>query len=328
MLAAWYKKFGTANEVLEVGDFDEQYPKEGEVKIRIYSSAVNPSDTKKRAGSNLDILKDGLIIPHSDGSGEIIDVGDKSLKHRVGEKVWIFEAQHNRNFGTASEYVCLPTFNAVRMPDSLSYDIGAMIGIPAMTAHRCVHNNKNIEGQYVLITGGAGRVGHYAIQLAKKKGATVITTASNSKSAEQCKNAGADMVFEHPSEEFVNHLLDYTAGQKIDKIIDGDFGINLQYILNILKPNGNITTYASMSKMKPTFPFYQIMNLNINISTVFVYDMPKKAKKDAIKDIASYLESNSLIHRLSRKYPLKNISEAHIKIEDKNTDFGAVIINP
>ena len=169
MLAAWYKKFGTANEVLEVGDFDEQYPKEGEVKIRIYSSAVNPSDTKKRAGSNLDILKDGFIIPHSDGSGEIIDVSDKSLKHRVGEKVWIFEAQHNRNFGTASEYVCLPSFNAVRMPDGLSYDIGAMIGIPAMTAHRCIHNSKNIEGQYVLITGGAGRVGHYAIQLAKKK---------------------------------------------------------------------------------------------------------------------------------------------------------------
>ena len=127
------------------------------------------------------------------------------------------------------------------------------------------------------------------------------------------------MVFEHPSKEFVNHLLDYTAGQKINNIVDGDFGINLEYILNILKPNGSITTYASMSKMKPTFPFYQLMNLNININTVFVYDMPKKAKKDAIKDIASCLENNSLIHRLSKKYMLKDIpvSYTHLTLPTK-----------
>ena len=328
MLAAWYKKFGSARDVLKVGELIEPYPESGEVKIRIYSSAVNPSDVKKRLGSSPSLLDNGLVIPHSDGAGEIVDVGDDNLKHRIGERVWVFEAQHNRYHGTSAQFVCLPSNNAITLPKNIDYDIGAMMGIPAMTAHRCVYNSSSVENCYVLITGGAGRVGHYAIQWAKKSGAFVISTASNLKSSQECKNAGADAVFSHPSENFVEEILDYTKGKLIDKVIDGDFGVNFNHILNIIKPNGKISTYASMTDMQPTIPFYQMMNLNIELKMVFVYDMPQKAKDSAIEDITIALENDKLVNRLYKQYELSKISQAHLKIEDKQTTYGAVIVKP
>ena len=255
MLAAWYNNFGTAENVLETGEFAEPKPGKGEVKIKIYSSGVNPSDTKKRAGSNPDILDDGPIIPHSDGAGEIVDVSDEKLRHRIGEKVWVYESQHNRRLGTAAEFVCLPSNNAVRLPDGVSYDTGAMLGIPAMTAHRCVYNSDGIRDRYVLITGGAGRVGHYCIQWAKKAGAIVITTSSNIEGKQECKKAGADIILGHPSEIFKEEILDLTKGQKIEKIIDGDFGKNINHLIRVIKPNSSISTYASMTEKTPVIPF-------------------------------------------------------------------------
>ena len=265
MLAAWYKNFGTAENVLETGEFAEPKPGKGEVKIKIYSSGVNPSDTKKRAGSNPDILDDGPIIPHSDGAGEIVDVSDEKLRHRVGEKVWVYESQHNRRLGTAAEFICLPSHNAVRLPDGVSYDTGAMLDIPAMTAHRCVHNSGDIKDRYVLITGGAGRVGHYCIQWAKKAGAIVIATSSNNQGGQECKKAGADIIVGHPSKTYKEEILDLTKGQKIEKIIDGDFGKNINYLLSVIKPNSSICTYASMTEKTPVIPFYQMMNLNVKM---------------------------------------------------------------
>ena len=328
MLAAWYKNFGTAKNVLETGEFAEPNPGKGEVKIKIYSSGVNPSDTKKRAGSNPEILDDGPIIPHSDGAGEIVDVSDEKLRHRIGEKVWVYESQHNRRLGTAAEFICLPSHNAVRLPDGVSYDTGAMLGIPAMTAHRCVYNSEDIKERYVLITGGAGRVGYYCIQWAKKAGAIVIATSSNSEGEQECKKAGADIILGHPSETFKEEILDLTKGQKIEKIIDGDFGNNINYLLSVIKPNSSISTYASMTEKTPVIPFYQMMNLNVQMKMVFVYDMPNKAKQSAILDITKALKENKLLNRLDENYNLKDISQAHQKIENSKTSYGAVIVNP
>ena len=328
MLAAWYKKFGSASDVLEVGELTEPAPAKGEVKIRVHSSAVNPSDVKKRLGSSPNLLDNGLVIPHSDGAGEIVEVGDDTLKNRIGERVWVFEAQHNRHHGTSAQFVCMPSDNAITLPKNINYNIGAMMGIPAMTAHRCVFNSRIAEGCYVLITGGAGRVGHYAIQWAKKSGAFVIATASNSKSSQECEKAGADVVFSHPSENFVEEILDYTNGKQIDKVIDGDFGVNLNHILGIIKPNGSISTYASMTNMKPTLPFYQMMNLNTDLRMVFVYDMPQEAKISAVEDITIALGEDKLINRLYKQYELLKISQAHLRIEDKQTTYGAVIVKP
>ena len=328
MLAAWYNNFGTAENVLETGEFAEPKPGRGEVKIKIHSSGVNPSDTKKRAGLNPDILDDGPVIPHSDGAGEIVDVSDEKLRHRIGEKVWVYESQHNRRLGTAAEFICLPSHNAVKLPYGVSYDTGAMLGIPAMTAHRCVYNSEDVKDRYVLITGGAGRVGHYCIQWAKKAGAIVIATSSNIKAEQECKSAGADMILGHPSETFKEEILDLTKGQKIEKIIDADFGKNINYLLSVIKPNSSISTYASMTEKTPVIPFYQMMNLNVQIKMVFVYDMPKKAKESAILDITKALKENKLLNRLYKNYNLKEISQAHQKIENSKTSYGAVIVNP
>ena len=327
MLAAWYNKFGLADDVLKIGELDEPVPKVGEVKVRVFFSAVNPSDTKKRSGSNPFALNQGPIIPHSDGAGKIVDVGNDELKDRIGERVWLYEAQHNRNFGTSAEFICLPSINAVRLPKNTNYDVGSMMGIPAITAHRCVHIGDRIENHYVLITGGSGRVGNYAIQWAKKAGAVVIATASNSKSISQCENAGADIVLEHPSKLFVDQVMDYTNGQKVDRIIDGDFGVNLDYLLAVIKPNCEIITFASMTKMYPKIPFYKMMNANLNLKMVFVYDIPREAKINAINDITVALKKERLINRLAHKYELRDIGSAHIKIESSKTTQGVVLIS-
>jgi len=221
----------------------------------------------------------------------------------------------------------VPSINAVHLPENANYNVGAMMGIPVMTAHRCVYSGKSIEGRYVLITGGAGRVGHYAIQWAKRVGANVIATASNSEGVKQCKNAGADVVFEHPSKFFVDQIIEYTNGQKVEKIIDGDFGINLDYLLAVLKPNGEIITYASMTEISPKVPFYRMMNMNLNLNFVFVYDIPKTAKINAINDISLALKKDKLINRLSKQYNLQDIRRAHLKIESDASTYGVVVIN-
>ncbi len=174
MKAVWYTKFGPAGDVLEFGDYSTPEPAEGEVKVRLYTTGVNPSDTKKRLGANPALLDGGPVIPNSDGAGEIVALGATVDDRKVGERVWIYNAQYGRQEGTSAEYVCVPSNQAVRMPDNASYETGAMMGIPAMTAHRCVCADGNVDGQILLITGGSGRVGYYAIQWAKYFGPTVI----------------------------------------------------------------------------------------------------------------------------------------------------------
>ena len=160
MKAAWYEQFGPAVDVLERGELERPVPAAGEVCVRLAASAVNPSDTKKRAGSSPGLLDDGPVIPHSDGAGVIEAVGANVDSSRVGERVWVYQAQHGRRFGTAAQYVALDARRAITLPANTSFEIGACMGIPAMTAHRCVFADGPVEGQSVLVTGGAGRVGH------------------------------------------------------------------------------------------------------------------------------------------------------------------------
>ena len=327
MKAAWYNSFGPAEEVLNVGEFDTPEPGAGEVKIRVYASGVNPSDTKKRLGANPALLDDGPVIPNSDGAGEIVSVGEGVSPSRVGERVWVYNAQYGRRLGTSAEYVCLPSDYAIMLPESADYNAGAMMGIPAMTSHRCLFADGSVEGQTLLITGGAGRVGYYAIQWAKEYGATVISTASSDASREQCNNAGADLVVRHPSEESVKEMLEYTNGKKIDRIIEGDFGANLLPVLDVLKTGGTIATYSSMTDMNPSIPFVRMMFMDITIRMVLVYEMPKEAKEHAAKDITTMLSQNRFDNRVAKEYSLDDIASAHTLIES-GRPHGSVIIRP
>ena len=325
MKAAWFKSFGTAKDVLEVGDWKTPEPAHGEVKIRLHASGVNPSDTKKRAGANPALLDPGPVIPHSDGAGVIEDVGSGVPKSRIGERVWTFNAQYGRQEGTAAEYVCLPSQQAVWMPDNTSWEAGAMMAIPAMTAHRAVFADGGVEGQNIVVTGGAGRVGYYAIQWAKYFGANVIATASSQTSREECMNAGADFIVGHPSNEVNKEIMEFTGGNKVDRIVEGDFGANLLPVLDILKTSGVIASYSSMTDMNPSIPFVRMMFMDLTLRLVLVYAMPDEAKMDAIEDITHFLSMDRLDNRVAETHPLEEIVKAHEAIEQGGNN-GSVIV--
>ena len=326
MKAVWYNKFGIAGDVLEFGEYQTPEPADGEVKVRVYSSGVNPSDTKKRLGANPTLLDAGPVIPNSDGAGEILALGEGVDNRKIGEKVWLYNAQYGRREGTSAEYVCVPSDQAVWMPNNISYKIGAMMGIPAMTAHRCVCADGSVNGQNLLVTGGAGRVGYYAIQWAKYFGATVIATGSNPRSVEHCNNAGADLVVDHPSDKTTAEILDFTDGQKVDRIVEGDFGVNLPSVLEVLKTNGFIATYSSMTDMNPAIPFIRMMFMDITIRMVLVYAMPWEAKRQAMEDITTILTEERFDHRIAGTFPLEQSANAHEEIE-KGGKYGSVILD-
>lgn len=326
MRAAWFEEFGNAADVLKVGEFDTPAVDSGEVLVRLYMSGVNPSDVKKRAGSFPNLLDDGPVIPNSDGAGVIEAVGDGVPANRVGERVWVYQAQFARRFGTAAEYVAIASERAPRLPDNTDFYVGACLGIPVMTAHRCVFADGSVDGQKVLVTGGAGRVGHYAVQWASRAGAMVIATASNKDDAESCIAAGASKIVDHRDDNFAAAILDATSGKLVDRIIDVEFGANLRTSIEVIRTGGVIATYSSMQDAQPKLPFFQMMYKDLTIRFVIVYAMPESAKQFAIADIERALSADLLQHRIARKFPLDEIVQSNELIE-QGAIRGAVILD-
>ena len=326
MRAAWFDSFGSAKDVLQVGELETPVAGAGEVLVRLVASGVNPSDVKKRAGSFPDLLDGGFVIPNSDGAGIIEAVGDGVDAGRVGERVWIYQAQYGRRFGTAAEYVAIDARRAPKLPDAASFEIGACLGIPAMTAHRCVFADGDVAGQTILVTGGAGRVGHYAVQWASQAGASVIATASNDEDRETCLSAGAHHVVNHRSDDVVAEIMAVTDGAPVDRIVDVEFGGNLPTSVEVLRIGGTIATYASTNVPEPTLPFFQMMYKDITIRCVIVYAMPESAKDHAIADIDAALSANALQHRIAHTLPLDKIAESNELVEQGNIR-GAVVLS-
>lgn len=315
MRAAWFNEFGAANDVLEVGEMETPVPAANEVLVRVFRSAVNPSDVKKRAGSSPTLLDDGPVIPHSDGAGVVEAVGSDVASQRVGQRVWIYQAQHGRRLGTAATHVCIDSRRAPELPKEAGFDIGACLGIPAMTAHRCVFADGAVNDQAVLITGGAGRVGHYAIQWAAQSGARVIATASSEHDQQACMDAGAIAVVNHRAPGWGKMAVQANGDERIDRVIDLEFGVNLGEVLDAVKTSGKIVTYGSAREVEPVLPFYRMMFMDLVVRMVIVYDMPESAKDAAIKDINDALTYNRLVHRIAKSYPLSQIASAHELIE-------------
>ena len=325
MRAAWFESFGSARDVLQVGDRDMPTPGPGEVLVRLKTSGVNPSDVKKRAGSFPDLLDGGYVIPNSDGAGVIEAVGEGVDASRVGERAWVYQAQFARRFGTAAEYVAIESVRAPRLPDAAGFDVGACLGIPVMTAHRCVFADGDVAGQTILVTGGAGRVGHYAVQFASQAGATVIATASNDEDKAVCEAAGAAHVVNHRGDDVTGAIMAASNGQPIDRVVDVEFGGNLPVTTEVLRVGGTIATYASTAVPEPKLPFFQMMYKDITIRMVIVYAMPEDAKQHAIADIESALSANKLQHRIAHALPLDDIAESNELVEQGNIR-GAVVL--
>ena len=325
MKAAWFSEFGPARETLNVGVFETPEPAHGEVLIHIQTSGVNPSDTKKRMGSFPDLLDQGPVIPNSDGAGIIKKVGSGVPHSRIGERVWVYQAQYGRLHGTAAQYVAIDSKRAVTLPDQTGFDVGACLGIPVMTAHRSVFSDGQVENQLLLITGGAGRVGHYAIQWAKLGGATVIATASNERARRFCMEAGADLVVDHTKDDMVDEVLAFTGGQRLDRVIDVEFGANLPAVLKLIRIGGVIATYSSTVVTNPSIPFKEMMFMDLTIRLIIVYAMPETAKRHAIEDITWALKENKLQHRIAATYQLDDIADANHKVEEGGF-YGCVVI--
>ena len=325
MRAAWFEKFGAASDVLKVGELETPVAGPGEVLVRVHTSGINPSDVKKRAGSFPDLLAGGLVVPNSDGAGIIEAVGEGVDKSRVGESVWVFQAQYARRFGTAAEYVAISSNCAPRLSKNAEFDVGACLGIPVMTAHRAVFADGAVEDQIVLVTGGAGRVGHFAVQWASRAGATVIATASNPEDAEACKIAGAHHVVNHRDEDFAASILNASGGKLIDRVVDVEFGANLPVSVKVLKISGTIATYASAQVPEPRLPFFQMMYKDLTIHMIIVYAMPDSAKDHAIADISRALADGWLQCRIAETLPLDEIARGN-EIVEQRACRGAMIL--
>lgn len=315
MKAAWFEEFGTAQEVLKIGEQARPEPQRDEVVVSLSSSGVNPSDVKKRAGAFPNLLDEGFVIPHSDGAGVIEAVGESVPENRIGERVWVYQAQYERRFGTAAQSVCVHRKRAVPLPANTSFEVGACLGIPAMTAHRCVFADGPVKGQTVLVTGGAGRVGHYAVQWASQAGAGVVATASSDADARTCIEAGASEAVSHREVDWAREAIAANSGRKFDRVIDVEFGANLDQTLNLINCSGTIATYSSTQAPLPQLPFLKMMYLDLTLRLVIVYAMPEAAKFEAIADLDRYLRDDRLIHRVAHVVPLDEIARAHELIE-------------
>lgn len=329
MKAAWYQKQGAAQDVIQYGEMPVPNPSSGEVRVNLQASGVNPSDTKSRSGWGGNTMQFPHVIPHQDGAGVIESVGEGVPTSRIGERVWIYEAQRGRPFGTAAEFVVVPDRQAVRLPDNTTFAEGACLGVPAMTAHRCVFADGPVNGQTILVTGGAGAVGYYALQLAKWGEATVIATVSRPQQAELAQAAGAGHIINYKSEDVVTRIKEITKaedGRGIDRIVDVNFGANLPITSAVLRPNGVVTSYASRGPDdRPALPFYSLMLNNVTIRTVLVYTMPQEAKQVAIRDITAALEAGALHHNIARRFPLSEVAAAH-EVQDGGEMIGKAII--
>ena len=328
MQAAWFERFGAASDVLQVGDKPTPIAGPGEVLVWMRTSGVNPSDVKKRAGSAPGLLDDGYVIPNSDGAGVIEAVGEGVEAKRIGERVWVYQAQFGRRFGTAAQYVALDAIRAVPLPIEAGFDVGACAGIPIMTAHRCVHADGPIAGRTVLVTGGAGRVGFYAIQWAKMAGARVIATASNERDERVCRDAGARHVINHREPGWGTRIKALNDGKPVDRVIDVEFGANLPEVLDCIRTSGVIATYSSTQVKEPQLPFLRMMYLDLTLHLVIVYAMPEAAKKHAIADITQAFRHGMLLHRIADRIPLAEIARANEKVEQGGSPGCVVVTLP
>src|SRR6478752_7734749 len=233
MKAVWYERTGAAPDVLTFGDMPTPVAGSGEVRVRLEASGVNPADAGRRAGSYRP-MEYPRVIPDSDGAGIVDQIGDGVTRLQVGQRVWLYNGQRNgRAFGTAAEYIALAEHLVTPLPDNVLFAAGATLGIPCMTAWCCLFGDGPIAGRTVLVTGGAGAVGHYAVQLAKGGGARVIATVSSSAKAEQARLAGADLVIDYKTGDVVAQALAFTGQRGVDRVVDVDFGGNLVTTLKL-----------------------------------------------------------------------------------------------
>lgn len=325
MQAAFYEGTGPAREVLQLGEIATPTAGPGEVRVRLAASGVNPSDVKSRAGLRTKELPFARIVPHSDGAGVIDQVGDGVDAARLGERVWTWNAAWQRAYGTAAQYVVLPAAQAVPLPPALSFDVGACLGIPALTALHATRVDGGVAGKSVLVTGGAGAVGHYAIQMAKLGGARrVLATVSTAEKAALARAAGADEIIDYRREDVAARVLELTGGAGVERVIEVDFAANVGSSLAALRPEGDLVVYGS-SRPEIAVPFFPAIVKNLRLRFFIVYNLGAADRVAALDQLDAWLRADRLQHNIAARLPLASIAEAHELVESGRAAGNVVL---
>ena len=327
MKAVWYESTGPAREVLRYGDVEAPRPGRGEVRVRIAASGVNPSDTKRRGGWLGMEMGHARVIPHSDGAGTVDAVGDGVDPARIGERVWVWNAQGgSRPFGTAAEFVTVPAGQAVRLPDGVPWSIGAGLGVPGCTAHYAVLGDGPVRGKRLLVQGGAGAVGHMAVQIAALSGAEVTATVSGRAKGEVAVWGGARHVVNYRREDVAARVRDLTGGEGVDRVIEVDLAANLETDVAVLRPHGVIASYSSTSEPEPPLAYYPLAFKDLRIHFVQGYLLPPATRKAAIRDLTAWLSAGELDVRIAEVFPLRRTVAAHELLESGSADGKVVVM--
>jgi NADPH2:quinone reductase len=312
MKAAWYEHNGPAREVLSVGEMAVAEPARGELRVRLATSGVNPSDVKSRRGRPLIAPR---IVPHSDGAGVIDAVGPGVETRRIGERVWVWNAQWKRPFGTAAEYVVLPQEQAVRLPENIDFAAGACLGIPALTALHAVRLHGDVAGRTLLVTGAGSAVGHYVVQIAKARGARVIGTASAAKSP-HARAAGADFVIDYREKNVAQVAKELTGGIGVSGIVDMDFANTAGLIADgVLAPHGTIVSYGSNFAGAVPLSFPAMLWGSLTLKVFVVYELRPEERRTALSELGALLAAGRLRHSIGARFPLAEIAAAHEAVE-------------
>ncbi|MGD0026675.1 MAG: NADPH:quinone reductase [Xanthobacteraceae bacterium] len=325
MKAAFYDELGPAREVLRVADLPTPQPGSGEVRVRLRTSGVNPSDVKARGGRVRRGLSFPRVVPHSDGAGEIDAVGEGVPRSRIGERVWVLNGQWLRPFGTAAQFIALPSDLAIPLSADIDFAAGACFGIPLMTALRALTIDGPVEGQTVLIAGGAGAVGNYAVQIAKLKGAQVVATVSSDEKAKLARAAGADHCINYKRDDLGAAVKDITRGTGVDRVIEVNLSANASTIPAVLKKLGTVVVYGSDEPVAPVPATFGIVN-SITFRFFIIYDVPAEWRHGATQELNKILASGRLIHTIAARFPLERIIEAHEAVESGRM-VGNVVVD-
>jgi len=323
MKAAWYSRNGEAVDVMTLGDLPTPQPADGEVLVKLATSGVNPSDVKSRKTRP---LTDAEIIPHSDGAGVIDAVGAGVPASRIGERVWIWNGQWQRPWGTACEYIALPSPQAVALPDHIDFAAAACFGIPALTAIQAIRLAGDLKGKTVLVIAASSAVGHYAAQLAVLQGARVIGTVGSEAKAAHVRSVGVQEVIHYKTESVSERVKAITQGQGVDVVIDMDFSTSHRLTADgSLKRHGTLVCYGSNVPGDVAVNFRPLLWNSITMKFFLVYDLTPEDRQHGLRYLTQLLQDKALVHAVAAQYPLQDIVKAHQAVESGQV-MGNVVI--
>lgn len=315
MLAAFYTRPGSARDVLRVSEVNKPTPGRGEVRVKLCVSGVNPADVKRRAGAVARTMQFPIVIPHNDGAGVIDAVGAGVCPSREGERVWVWNGQWERPFGTAAEFITLASAQAVGLPATAPFELGAALGVPGLTAHRCVSALGDLRGRTVLVFGAGGAVGHLVVQLAKARGARVVGVVRTVSTRESLEAVGVDACLAIPHPSFVQAARAVLMPHGADHIVDVDYAANSGWYTALLARHGSVVVFGSASDMRPAVDVLALQKHGVTLHFIAGADQPMASRERAIEELQQMLTEQRLSLWRHAIYRLGDIVEAHERLE-------------